>query len=766
MKRIIAVFTLFFISVFLPLLAETKGYEGPFVSTLRGGKFKNSNFCAVSFGKVSVLKKKKLVKSGEEILLRISKKGSEKTDIVKLKNGEYFLLQSTEGRFVIKDIFFKKKYYKVGKSFSVYKSNLSYLGNIKIILRLSNLDEYSYTTNIDTRFRKLNFGYNRIIRNLIDKNTPSGFIDKTEGKIMVPVYIPAGKIEHTDQFDALKATMNNDVVSLKKFLKKENDLNKIWDNGQTLLMTAFEYKNKDIAEFILNLNPDIKIKTNNGWTALIFSLRYGMKDMAKKLINRGADVRTKISNGWNALFLALRNGCDEELLNMMIERGCNVNTPKDDKWTPLMMALVYQDENICDLLYKNGADINVRDDENWTPLMYAIRYDKHKLAEKIIENDSDINASNVSKWTPLLFALRYEARKCAKLLVKKGADIFVANRDRNTPLHFALEYKFPDIAKKIIMTGKGISKMTRYGWTPLMVALRYSQPDAATLLLKKGVSMEGETKDGWTTLHLSVRYDQPENAITIIKRKKVDMNSVTNKGWTALLLALRYNYPEVAKELINSKADVNIPNASGWTPLMMALEYDQPQLAKMIIKKGADKGAKNSAGRNALDIAKSKGYFNFYKLLEDQTSLLKTPKQTIFSKRYSSLSGLLKDIIPSGKNPKVIKHDNCTSDSSLCSAELEYNSPKKEIYNYIIRELKKRGFKYDKGVTARTNSGSLKNKNIWGVVNFTRNTSSKVVIFTVFIYSDHKTGRTKTVASFVLSRMPKKMNLKFPKIIK
>lgn len=764
-KLILIIYICIFLSI--PLTSDNKDYKGPFIKELKGGKFENNHFHSISFGSISFLKKKKLTSPGEKLTIRIVKDGSKLIDTLSIGNGDYFLLQSVESPFIIKDIFFKKKYYKIDKKFSVFKSNLNYLGNIRVTLLKETLENYKYNIYIDTNFKKLKFRSNLKLTGLINNNCPKNYLEKTGGKIMIPLYQPSPRGEFIDEYDAMKSVENGDLESLKLFIKKRGVLNKLWDNGQTLLMTALEKKNRGISEFLLGLDADLSIKTDNGWTSLMYALRYEMVDMAKLLINKGADTGGEIKGGWNSLFLALRNGCDKELLKMFIDSGYDLNKPKENKWTPLMMALMYRNEEISKTLFQNGADINVRDDENWSPLMYALRYGKHNLAEAMILKDKKINVSNKNGWTPLLFALRQSAGKCADMLIEKGADILTGNRDGTTPLHLALQYKQTAIALKIIRMGKGLDKRTRYGWSPLMVALRNEQPEAASRLLKRGVPVDGASKGGWNTLHLAIRYGQADNAKTIIKKRKININNVTNEGWTPLLLSLRYNFPGVSKTLISYKADINIGNKFGWTPLMIAIEHDQPQLAELLIKKGAAKNKKNNDGKTALDIARKKEYFNLYKLLGGEGYLSESPKpMTASTKKPSLLKGIFKDIIPPGKNPRVIKCEDCTPNSSLCSATLEYNNSKADIYKYIVQELKNMGFKYDKGITARNESGSLKNKYIWGLVNFTMNTSTTINAFTIIIMSDYKTGSTKTVVDFTYTKMPRKMDLNFPKAIK
>lgn len=766
MKKLFSFFIIFCFLISVTIFATEKKYKGPLISELSGKKFQNNNFNSVIFGSISIYKKKKLIKSDEEIQIRIKHEKSKNPDSLDIMTNNYLIFQTVAGKYTIKDVFYKKKYYRIDKSFYVGTGDLVYFGNIKITLLKSTLENYSYKILLDTNFKALKFKYNRKLRDKINGNSPLDFLKKTEGKILVPIYVPSFSGEYNDKYTIFDSVENGDTESLKMFIKKGEDINQIDSNGWTLLMTALKFRQENIAEILLKKGADIDIKTKTGWNALMFAVEYGAVDIGKKLIKNGADVKAVLDDGWNVLFLALRYGCDRELLGMLFEGGCNVNSVKKDGWTPLMMALMYRDEDIAAILLDKGADINVKDNEGWTPLMYALNYGKHKLAKKMIEKGSDINVSNKNGWTPLLFALRNKAADCAKLLVEKGADTEKVNRNGFSPLHFALEYNFPSIAEIIIKKSKTLTEKTRYGWTPLMYALRYDQSRAASLLLKKGVPVSGMTKDGWNTLHLALRYEQFDNAIEILKRGKIDLNIATSAGWSPLLLSIRYNQPIAARVIIKKGSDINIPNKYGWTPLMMAIYYDQPDIAELLIKKKAKTDTKNSDGKSALDFAKEKNYFNLFKMMggKNFTEISQPVKTEKNGKNSAVLKGIWKDIIPSDNNSIVLKGDNCLESSGMCNARIEYNRSKSDTMKFIVRELISKGFKYDKEIKAKSETGSLKNINIWGLVNFTNNTSTHVVSLTVIILSDYKSKTTKTVADFNRMRIVKKMKINIPKI--
>ena len=722
---------------------------------LAGKKFQNINFNSIIFGSISIYKKKKRIKSIDSIQIRFKAENSKIYDKITVNTNEYFLIQAVAGDLIVKDIFFRKKYYKINKKFHPGKGDLVYLGNIKLTLKKDSLSEYSYKTLIYTNFKALKFSYNRKLTNLINGGSPEGFLKRTEGKILIPIYMPSATGEYNDRFTPFNAAANGDLDSLKKFLNNKEILNRTDSDGCTLLVTALRNKRKDIATYLIKEGIDINKKTNMKWSALMYAFKYDSLNIAKELIENGADLNSELDDGWNALFLALRYGCDKEFLNIFINKGVNINSAKKDKWTPLMMAIVYQDKNIADILLKNGASINVKDNENWTPLMYALRYGKVELAKKMIEKGADINAKNMGGWTPLLFAIRYNSKECADLLFENGADFTISNKNGFNPLHMALEYGFDEISKKIIKSGKTISDKTRYGWTPLMYALRNKRTVAASMMLKKRVSLEGVSKDGWNVLHFALRYDQSDNAMEILKRGQIDINVVTLDGWSPLLMAIRYNQPKVAKILIKKKADLNLVNKFGWTPLMMAIEYDQPEIAEILIKKRVKTKLRNIDGKTALSLAKEKNYFNLYTLMGGKNF---SGKESYSSNTVAGLKGIWKEIIPPEHISRVIKCDNCTAGSGLCSVKIEYSISKSEVFRFLIAKFKAKGYKYDKGTSANSETSSLGNKNLWGLFNFTNNSANNVVSLTALILSDYNTGTRKTVVDFSRMNNPRKMN--------
>lgn len=96
--------------------------------------------------------------------------------------------------------------------------------------------------------------------------------------------------------------------------------------------------------------------------------------------------------------------------------------------------------------------------------------------------------------------------------------------------------------------------------------------------------------------------------------------------------------------------------------------------------------------------------------------------------------------VPLLPGARVIKLSEMSPQSTISSALVESPWDKLSTWNYYRYAMPGKGWTWDKGLSAETEDGSLKNENMWGLLNFTREGCS----LTLIILSDHKTGDKPT----------------------
>jgi len=87
-------------------------------------------------------------------------------------------------------------------------------------------------------------------------------------------------------------------------------------------------------------------------------------------------------------------------------------------------------------------------------------------------------------------------------------------------------------------------------------------------------------------------------------------------GSIAIFNAIIKNRLRMLTSLTKIGIDINVSNIDGQTPLMAAAEYGHEEIVRFLLDKGADILASDDYGRNAMDIARKKGWQNIIEMLE------------------------------------------------------------------------------------------------------------------------------------------------------
>jgi ankyrin repeat protein len=137
-------------------------------------------------------------------------------------------------------------------------------------------------------------------------------------------------------------------------LKRETKMNEKFVNTLSIL-----HKTASVVEATNFLNEEVSadIKAQGGITPLHFNENY---KVLKLLIDRGADVNAPRDDGQTPLHI--QN--DSKIVQLLIDNGANVNALNMYGDTPLHLSETLEKVK---LLVSNGADINILNEDNELP---------------------------------------------------------------------------------------------------------------------------------------------------------------------------------------------------------------------------------------------------------------------------------------------------------------------------------------------------------------------------------------------------------------
>lgn len=118
--------------------------------------------------------------------------------------------------------------------------------------------------------------------------------------------------------------------------------------------------------------------------AVYYRYSYGDATAVNYLIERGANVNiVRESDSQTPLLHAINAETDSMLIRLLISKGANVNHQDNNGYTPLHMAVVYNNEIVIEILINAGADRSIKNEDGHTAEEMARHRHKDEIADFI-----------------------------------------------------------------------------------------------------------------------------------------------------------------------------------------------------------------------------------------------------------------------------------------------------------------------------------------------------------------------------------------------
>ncbi len=216
------------------------------------------------------------------------------------------------------------------------------------------------------------------------------------------------------------------------------------------------------------------------------------------------------------------------VVQLLIDRGADVNLPDSDGSTPLMSAANQSNEQIVDLLLHKGADINaVELTYGMSALQSACESGDEAIVDKLLSAGADWQHVDRYGGNCLEEAACYGHKAIVQKLRAKG----VTTR---WSLHVAAGIGDLAEVKKQLAAGTNVHAPNgEWGNTPVMFAIGGGQLEIAKLLVEKGAKLDTKNVIGGGPLHMAAGADQLDLVRWIIQQG-VDVNAKDTDGSTPL----------------------------------------------------------------------------------------------------------------------------------------------------------------------------------------------------------------------------------------
>jgi len=167
---------------------------------------------------------------------------------------------------------------------------------------------------------------------------------------------------------------NVPIVMLATYHGHRGIARSLVDQGATVdIFTAAATGNADrMAMLIASDREAVNSWSSDGWTPLALASFFGHREAARLLIAAGADLHATGQNETaNMPLHAAVAGKRQELVEMLVEQGANIDATDGRGWTPLNLAAHEGPVATIEYLLAHDADVTLANNDGRTPLETA-----------------------------------------------------------------------------------------------------------------------------------------------------------------------------------------------------------------------------------------------------------------------------------------------------------------------------------------------------------------------------------------------------------
>lgn len=181
----------------------------------------------------------------------------------------------------------------------------------------------------------------------------------------------------------------------------------------------------------------------------------GYLNILEKMLIPGLDLETRdyessnIQEKGNTVLIAAATGGKLDCLNLLIQKGADINACSDFGINSLMAVSIGGFTDCVKRLIDVGCNVHARDKAQRTAILFATQGGHLCCLQLLIDSNVDLNIPANDGRTALMLASVGGHLSSAKLLVENGANLYARDRREKTALDFAQD---DDVAMKELLT--------------------------------------------------------------------------------------------------------------------------------------------------------------------------------------------------------------------------------------------------------------------------------------------------------------------------
>lgn len=393
---------------------------------------------------------------------------------------------------------------------------------------------------------------------------------------------------------------------------------------------------------LLAAGADANVKTVHGDSALIWAVINGNYEIAAALLKAGGNPHCKSKQNVTPLSAAA-NAKRWDIVKLL----ATYNVEPNDN-TALLLACG-KDGNIeaAKVLLRIGANPNVKNKEGWSPLTLAINWNNWDIVRLLASNQANLDEIDPQGNLPLIACIMAGDYATVETLLRAGANLKVKDKEGWSPLTIAANEMHWDMVRLITSFKPNLNELSPYGDTALILACENKNYATIETLLKAGANPNIKNKDGYSPLAIASSNGHWD-IIELLAKYKANLDEVFPNGDNALLVCSAEGRYETVEVLLKAGANPNVQQTSGQknTALILAITGEHIPNVRLLLSYQANPSLKDSEGRDAFWWSKAIGNQEIITALNQVSSKFSLKATSVSSPTITTSNVAQKPLLP------------------------------------------------------------------------------------------------------------------------
>ena len=345
----------------------------------------------------------------------------------------------------------------------------------------------------------------------------------------------------------------------------------------------------------------------NVGSSVYYASFMGLEQVVEMLIERGTDVNAPGGDYGNALQAASLEGHSNVVL-MLIQQGADVNAQGGVYNNALQAASLRGHDKIVKVLLARGAEVNAYGGEYGNALQAASRGGYAKVVKILLEWGADVNSQGGQYGNALQAASWKGHEMLVEMLLGWGADINAPGGQYGSALQAASWGGYVSVVKMLIERGADVDTEGGLYGNALQAASWRDNEKAVKILIDAGADVNAQGGRFGNALQ-AASFGGHENVVRLLLERRADIHARGDLYGNALQEASIGGHEKVVSMLIERGADVDAEGGLYGNILQGASLSGNEKVVRVLIDAGADVNAKAGVYGNALCASSYEGHF-------------------------------------------------------------------------------------------------------------------------------------------------------------